>query len=764
MENPCLGYETILNVFVKLYRGLSRGPLPVVLLWIVVIVVLTTFSFTGFGFGNIWNRTENRLVSIPGSESYRATNLLAQNESTSYTVYLLVDGVDMDKQHREVLNVLQTATKNLQEIPGVIPAGVLHPFAAGDDATDAKAAELMKEFIAKDKHGFLMITLLDLTQFPERAKEIREMAETEMRQVAKDMRSFAPQARGLVNDRHLNNEAIGTTAKTDTHLATIVSFILITVIMFLASGSFSMTFLVLASCAAGWAISRAFANLVSIFIAPSPEDPALVTIIALVSITGYTILLQARARTRLILIKYTAEIPTVRKSTPGKPQKRRSRRAATGSPLDEVFAHSVAPILTSTGLITLGLTTVAVFPAVHLRWTALVSILSIWGCSIAALSLIPALLYLTITWIESPRPQWHRAVFNRFSAVMIKTKDQILSPIRAKFNVPQHFIMVFVCMVIVIMTIPVFGISWNTSGADALSSHSPTARFHALRQAQYGSTGATSDAIVLGKTTSAELASWGGRALKIPGVANTIVNPESVGDYAVLDVTFSPNLSKRESVKVVNELRDLPSSFPKLVTGQTANEIDFANQLLRYVPPSALVMTLATLFIITIAIRRLGVALVTTGMNLIILLSSLGITTVVFQDGAGCWLPFLPNSGGVEPNTAVLLVGYGFAIALDYQFYVIGNSLQGDVFSPVEDTPYLQELTQSRGILWTKSIISLTILLSFLPITTQAVKQPVFAFIAVLLGHAMLNRILLAPLLKPFPDQLPVECNLIWKD
>ena len=204
MENRAEGYERIVNVFVNLYRNLSRGPLPAVLLWALIVVVLATFALTGFGFGNVWNRTENRLVSIPGSESYRASELLAPNESTNYAVYLLVDGVDMEKQHHEVLNVLQTATKNLQEIPGVIPAGVLHPFAAGDQATNPQAAAQMRGFIAKNKRGFMVVTFLDLTQFPEKAKEIRKMTETEMRQIAVDMRSFAPQARGLVNDKDLN--------------------------------------------------------------------------------------------------------------------------------------------------------------------------------------------------------------------------------------------------------------------------------------------------------------------------------------------------------------------------------------------------------------------------------------------------------------------------------------------------------------------------------------------------------------------------------
>lgn len=751
-------------MFVKLYRNLSRGPLPAVLLWILAVVVLATFAFTGFGFGSVWNRTENRLVSIPGSESYRASELLARNESSNYTVYLIVDGVDMDKQHHEVLNVLEAATKNLQEIPGVIPAGVLHPFAAGDQASNPKAAELMKEFIAKDKRGFLMVTLLDLTQFPERAKEIRKMTEIEMGQVAKDMRSFAPQARGLVNDKDLNNEAIGQTAKTDTHLATLIALVTIALVMFLASGSVTMMSLMLTVCTTGWAISRAFTNLVSTFAPPTPEDPALVTVISLITISGYAILLLARSRTHLAVIKYTAEIPDLRKTLAGRAQRRRSRRASVGSPLDEVFAHAVPLILISTGLITLGLIAVAFFPAAHLRWVALVSILSVWGCAVAALSLIPALLYLTTRWLEVPRPQWHRRVFNRISGFLQSLWNRLSSAVKSKILSSFRLVVALTAAILTVMIIPVFGVTWSTAGEDALSPQSPTATFHSLRQSQYGTTGATPDVIVLGKTTSAEMASWAGRVSQLPGVSTAIVNPENIGDFAVLDVTFKGFHSQREAVQLTNKIRALPADFSKLVTGQTANEIDFAQQLLRYIPPAVLVMAFATFLVIAAATRRPGIAGVATVMNLVILLASLGITTVIFQDGGGSIVPFLTRSGGVEPSVAVLLVGYGFAIALDYQFYVINKSRPATGLDSVESPAFLQELAQSRGMLWTKSLVNLAILGSFLPVTSQAVKQPVFALVMVLLGNATLNRLLLTPLLAPYPDQLPAEHTLVWKD
>ena len=83
-------------MFLKLYRRLNRRPLPTVLIWALVIVICAAFTLTGFGFGSMWNRVENRLVSIPGSESYVASQILNDSRSSNYQAYLIVTGVDMD--------------------------------------------------------------------------------------------------------------------------------------------------------------------------------------------------------------------------------------------------------------------------------------------------------------------------------------------------------------------------------------------------------------------------------------------------------------------------------------------------------------------------------------------------------------------------------------------------------------------------------------------------------------------------------------------
>lgn len=768
------------DVFERLYRQLSRGPLPTVLVWLLVVVICATFASTGFGFGSIWNRVENRLVSIPGSESYRASEILKTNESASYEVYMIVTGVDMDKQRAEVLNVLNAATKNLLDIPGVLPAGVVHPFAAGVKPKDPDANNLMTHFIAKDRRGFLMVTLLDLTQFPERQKEIRKMVETEMQQVATDMRSFAPQVHGWVSDRDLRRQAVAQTARLDTSLASFIALVLVFLVLYFAFASLTLTLLAFGATLSGWALSRALMNLASLFAPPNPEDVSLVTMLSVGIVTGYAILLTARARSHLAIIKYTSSIPQI--GGPRAPQKR-SRRKASGSPLDEVFVHSVPPMLVSTTLITLGLVAVAVFPATNLRWVALVSILSIWGCFAIGLTLVPSLLYLGLRPLRRARPTWHRRLFGSLAAFFSRIWHTVTGWVLGRVKSPRGLGVALVSFCLIALALPTLGITWRTSGEDALPLDSPIARFQELRATQYGNTGAKPDVSVLAQTTSPTLAKWAGKVSVIPGVNEATVRPEAKGNYAVLDVTLKPELNNRSMIRVVEQIRSTPSGFTKLVTGQVANQIDFAKQLFVMVPLLGTIMMLATFLVLVKATRRASLALGSSVLNAVILLASTGLTALVFQDGLGSFLPFLSRSGGVEPSVAVLLTGFGFALALDYQVYAMSKNPQlaaleesaassagthqtprtGAKFA-LPDLSFLAELTQTRGTLWTKSLVNLSIFLAFLPVTSDAVKQPAFA-LAVSMGlNSILSRFLLSALMKPYPDQLPEDQGLIWLD
>lgn len=749
-------------MFFKLYRRLNRRPLPTVLIWALVIVICAVFTLTGFGFGSMWNRVENRLVSIPGSESYVASQILNDSRSSNYQAYLIVTGVDMDKQRAEVKNVLDSAAASFSEVPGVIPAGVLYPFAKGDDVNNPDAKTLMDKFIAKDKHGFMMVVLLDLTQFPQRADDIRAMTEHALSQIAGDMRSFAPHATGLVTDQDLNNREVALNAHHDSLQANLIALLLIFTVLFGAMGRLRLALLAFIPSLCGWIVTRTIATLVSLVVKPAPGDSALVTMLSLGVVTGYAVFLISRSRSRLAVMKYTAEIPRV-----SKPRGRRLRKRRDSlTPLDEVFAHSAPAMLISTALIVLGLIMVAIFPASSLRWVALVSMFSILECYAIGATLIPSLLYLGITWLDCPRPQWHRQVLSAVSSRIRSLGTRLWAPFASRK--PARPILTGVLVVfLLVLAVPTFGITWHTSGQTTFPPGTNAAKFESLRAAHYGTTAATPDIQILGKTTAANMQSWSVAVGKIPGVAAmTAGNTEIAGDFSVLNVDLKPGITNRQAGEIVKTIRKLPSKFPKWTTGQAANQVDFASELIKFVPPLVGVMVLATFLVILRATRHVWAAVWATLLNSLNLLVALGLTALVFQDGWGAFLPKLARSGGVDPNVAVLLAGFGFALSLDYQFYAMNKSKHHlpEELADLDDDPLLNELTQTRGALWTRSVVHLAIFLAFLPMHAMPVKQSAFALVIVVLLNVLFSRLFLSPLLETYPARKSQDSELVWED
>ena len=82
----------------------------------------------------------------------------------------------------------------------------------------------------------------------------------------------------------------------------------------------------------------------------------------------------------------------------------------------------------------------------------------------------------------------------------------------------------------------------------------------------------------------------------------------------------------------------------------------------------------------------------------------------------------------------------------------------------LDDDPLLNELTQTRGALWTRSVVYLAIFLAFLPMNAMPVKQSAFALVIVVLLNVLFSRLFLSPLLEPYPDQKSQDPDLVWTD
>lgn len=126
---------------------------------------------------------------------------------------------------------------------------------------------------------------------------------------------------------------------------------------------------------------------------------------------------------------------------------------------------------------------------------------------------------------------------------------------------------------------------------------------------------------------------------------------------------------------IVHQLRDMRADAPfdYLVTGQVANQVDFVHELAVGLPYSLAVVVLATFVLLFLMTGSVVVPLQALVLNAFSLMSTLGLSTWIFQGGHGAsWIGF-EKLGGLESYVVVMLFCFGFGLSMDYEVFLLSR-------------------------------------------------------------------------------------------
>jgi RND superfamily putative drug exporter len=146
------------------------------------------------------------------------------------------------------------------------------------------------------------------------------------------------------------------------------------------------------------------------------------------------------------------------------------------------------------------------------------------------------------------------------------------------------------------------------------------------------------------------------------------------GDGVVEAVSDSPYLDERNR-EAVRHIRALPSPAGSdvLVTGSTAQFLDFQSSLKDHLPISlaiTIVATLIVLFLMTGSVVLPIKQLVMNGLNLS---AVFGILVFVFQDGRLEGLLDYRSQGAIEQTMPILLFAIAFGLSTDYGVFLLSR-------------------------------------------------------------------------------------------
>jgi uncharacterized membrane protein YdfJ with MMPL/SSD domain len=150
------------------------------------------------------------------------------------------------------------------------------------------------------------------------------------------------------------------------------------------------------------------------------------------------------------------------------------------------------------------------------------------------------------------------------------------------------------------------------------------------------------------------------------------------GDLTVLTVPIRGDPRGEQAIDAVRELRSehLPNAFPDtevLVAGDTAESIDEADTMSRWLPIVFAFVLGLSFVLLTVAFRSLVVAAKAIAVNLLAVAAAYGVLVLVFQQGVGNELFGFPQVDTIEAWVPLFLFAVLFGLSMDYHVFLLSR-------------------------------------------------------------------------------------------
>ncbi|RFA07723.1 hypothetical protein B7R21_14210 [Subtercola boreus] len=229
------------------------------------------------------------------------------------------------------------------------------------------------------------------------------------------------------------------------------------------------------------------------------------------------------------------------------------------------------------------------------------------------------------------------------------------------------------------------------------------------------------------------------------------VIPNSALDMAIVSLTPSSGPDSDATKQLVQTLRnDAPAfeaanGFTYMVTGQTAVAIDISQQLGDALPIFALVVVGLCLVLLTMVFRSLAVPISATLGFLLSVAASLGVVTLVFNDGVLADLLGVQKVGPVISFMPILVMAVLFGLAMDYHVFLVSRMREEFSRTGEGRESVLDGFSAAARVVTAAALIMFSVFASFVPGSGAAVQPLAFALAVGVLIDAFLVRMTLIP-------------------
>ncbi|MDU6680843.1 MAG: MMPL family transporter [Varibaculum cambriense] len=423
--------------------------------------------------------------------------------------------------------------------------------------------------------------------------------------------------------------------------------------------------------------------------------------------------------------------------------------------LDKTMDTAGATVFFSALIVSLAILGLCIFPLPLLRLMGIGGVLVTMLAMISNMTFLPALMMLFGPSLASPSrfSHWMNWIRRHLLRRSRERSEDDPSPV---FRAVSTFVtrrpwpvLVVVTLVLVVMSLPLYQMQMRSSAVESMPRSIP--QIGALWDMWERFPDSTNPQIrLVAKTTPQKLQTWAEEKVEPLSHVKRIRPAEDLKidgqQYAALDVYTKEKDAFAAQVKQeMQEVRQLPAPFKIWVTGEAALQTDFQDTLYEYASYVFAVVAITTYLMLFLMTGALLLPLQALILNMVSLMSSLGVAVWVFQYGHGEKLLGFTSLGAVESYVVAIVFCFGFGLSMDYEMFLV--SRVKEIWDETADNKRAVRdgLTHSASTITSAALILLVVFLGFTTGGIQAIKQIGFTLAVAVALDATLVRMGLVP-------------------
>jgi uncharacterized membrane protein YdfJ with MMPL/SSD domain len=251
-----------------------------------------------------------------------------------------------------------------------------------------------------------------------------------------------------------------------------------------------------------------------------------------------------------------------------------------------------------------------------------------------------------------------------------------------------------------------------------------------------------------GPKDSAQLAA---RIRRTEGVAAVAPPQRLEGGITVIQAVSASPFKSEASQTTVGRVREVPAppGATVLVSGATADFVDFQDSLVRHLPIAFAIIVVATLVILFLMTGSVVLPIKSLIMNVLNLTAVFGLLVLIFQDGRFEGLLDYSSPGAIEQTMPILLFAVAFGLSTDYAVFLLSR------IKEARDNGASDSESVAIGLERTGRIVTAAALLFAIAIGAFATSQIIFikengvgTALAVLIDASIIRALLVPSLME----------------